>query len=34
MIRGFLAKQLGYPSGIFGRFIMRLLNRGNADMNE
>lgn len=34
MIRGFLAKQLGHPSGIFGRLIMRLLNQGNAKMND
>ena len=34
MIRAFLAKQLGYPSGIFGRLLMKLLNKGNADMND
>ncbi len=34
MIRGFLAKQLGYPSGIFGRLLMKLLNKGNASMND
>ena len=33
-IRSFLAKQLGSPSGVFGRLLMRLLNRGNADMND
>ena len=33
-IRSFIAKQLGSPSGIFGRLLMRLLNRGNADMND
>ena len=32
--RSFLAQQLGYPSGIFGRLLMRLLNRGNAGMND
>lgn len=34
LIRSFLAKQLGHPAGIFGRSIMRLLNRGNAEMND
>ena len=34
MIRAFLAKQLGYPSGFFGRLIMKLLNKGNAAMND
>ncbi len=34
MIRAFLAKQLGYPSGIFGPLLMKLLNKGNADMND
>ena len=34
MIRAFLAKQLGHPSGIFGRLLMRLLNKGNATMND
>ena len=34
MIRAFLAKQLGYPSGFFGRLLMKLLNKGNADMND
>ncbi len=34
MIRGFLAKQLGHPSGIFGRLLMKLLNKGNASMND
>lgn len=34
MIRAFLAKQLGYPSGIFGRLLMKLLNKGNATMND
>ena len=33
-MRAFLAKQLGYPSGIFGRLLMRLLNKGNANMND
>lgn len=33
-IRSFLARQLGYPSGIFGRLLMRLLNSGNAVMND
>jgi hypothetical protein len=30
IIRRFLAKQLGHPSGIFGRLLMKLLNKGNA----
>ncbi|MEO1671986.1 MAG: methyltransferase domain-containing protein [Cyanobacteria bacterium J06631_2] len=34
IIRQFLAKQLGHPSGIFGRLLMKLLNKGNADMND
>lgn len=34
MIRAFLAKQLGQPSGFFGRLLMRLLNLGNASMND
>lgn len=34
MIRAFLAKQLGYPSGIFAPLLMKLLNKGNADMND
>ncbi len=33
-IRSFLAQQLGHPSGIFGRLVMRLLNRENATMND
>ena len=33
-IRSFLAKQLGSPTGIFGRLVMRLLNRDNAIMND
>ncbi len=33
-IRSFLAKQLGYPTGIFGRLLMRLLNSDNATMND
>ena len=32
--RSFLARQLGYPSGIFGRLLMKFLNRGNVEMNE
>ena len=34
MIRAFLAKQLGHPSGVFGRLLMKLLNKGNANMND
>ena len=34
MIRSFIARQLGYPSGFFGRLVMRLLNRSNAVMND
>lgn len=33
-IRSFVAKQLGSPSGFFGRLLMRFLNRGNVDMND
>ncbi|MFZ4666564.1 MAG: class I SAM-dependent methyltransferase [Prochlorotrichaceae cyanobacterium] len=32
--RAFLANQLGFPSGWFGRFLLRLLNRNNAVMND
>jgi len=32
--RAFLAKQLGLPSGWFGRLLLRLLNRKNALMND
>ena len=32
--RSFLARQLGFPNGFFGRLLMRLLNRGNAAMND
>lgn len=34
IIRRFLAKKLGHPSGIFGRLLMKLLNKGNAGMND
>ena len=34
IIKSCLAKQLGNPSGIFGRFLMKLLNRENAEMND
>ena len=30
----FVAKQLGYPSGIWGRLLLRLLNRENAGMHQ
>ncbi len=30
----FLARQLGNPSGWFGRLLLRLLNRGNATLND
>ena len=33
-IRSLIAKQLGYPTGIIGQSIMKLLNRGNATMND
>ena len=33
-LRSFIARQLGYPSGIFGRLLMKLLNQGNAGMND
>ncbi|MDX2270398.1 MAG: methyltransferase domain-containing protein [Cyanobacteriota bacterium] len=32
--RAFLSKQLGSPSGWFGRLLLRLLNRNNAAMNN
>ncbi len=32
--RSFLAKQLGHPKGIWGQILVRLLNRGNAEMND
>jgi arsenite methyltransferase len=34
IFRAFLANQLGFPSGWFGRFLLRLLNRNNAVMND
>ena len=34
IVRAFLANQLGFPSGWFGRFLLRLLNRNNAVMND
>jgi len=33
-LRTFLANQLGFPSGWFGRFLLQLLNRNNAPMND
>ncbi len=32
--RTFLANQLGFPSGWFGRLLLGLLNRNNAAMND
>lgn len=32
--RAFLSHQLGFPSGWFGRLLLRLLNRNNAAMND
>jgi arsenite methyltransferase len=32
--RALLANQLGFPSGWFGRLLLRLLNRKNAIMND
>ena len=32
--RDFLAHQLGFPSGWFGRLLIRFLNRHNAAMND
>ena len=32
--QSFLAKQLGHPQGIWGHILVRLLNRGNAEMND
>ena len=32
--KSFLAKQLGHPQGIWGQILIRLLNRGNAEMND
>ncbi|AFZ59629.1 class I SAM-dependent methyltransferase [Anabaena cylindrica FACHB-243] len=34
IIRAFIANQLGFPSGWFGRLLLRLLNRNNAAMND
>ena len=34
VIRSFLAKQLGYPSGFLGQLVMKLLNKSNAPMND
>ncbi len=33
-IKAFVSRQLGQPSGWFGRLLMRLLNRENAGMNQ
>lgn len=33
-LKAYLAKQLGHPSGWFGRGLIRLLNRENAGMNQ
>lgn len=33
-LQAFVAQQLGYPSGIWGRLLLRLLNRGNAGMHQ
>lgn len=33
-LHAFLAQQLGHPSGIWGRLLLRLLNRENAGMNR
>lgn len=33
-LQAFMAKQLGHPSGIWGRLLLRLLNRENAGMNR
>lgn len=33
-IKAFVSRQLGQPSGWFGRWLMRLLNRENAEMNQ
>ncbi|MBW4658223.1 MAG: methyltransferase domain-containing protein [Drouetiella hepatica Uher 2000/2452] len=32
--RAFLAHQLGFPSGWFGRLLLRVLNRNNAAIND
>jgi len=32
--RAFLAHQLGFPSGWFGRLLLRFLNQNNAAMND
>lgn len=33
-LQAFLAEQLGRPSGLWGRLLLRLLNRENAGMNR
>ncbi|WP_299489390.1 class I SAM-dependent methyltransferase [Acaryochloris sp. IP29b_bin.137] len=33
-LQSFVARQLGHPSGIWGRLLLRLLNRENAGMNQ
>ncbi|HWL86342.1 MAG TPA: class I SAM-dependent methyltransferase [Polyangiaceae bacterium] len=33
MFPHFLARQLSRPSGLFGRLVMRVMNRGNGKMN-
>ncbi|AFY37586.1 Methyltransferase type 11 [[Leptolyngbya] sp. PCC 7376] len=34
ILKAYLAKQLGHPSGWFGQMILRLLNRSNETMNR
>ncbi len=34
IFRAFLANQLGFPSGWFGRLLLRSLNHNNAAMND
>ena len=34
MLNQLLAHQLAHPKGLFGRFVGRMMDRGNAPMNE
>lgn len=33
-LQAFVAKQLGYPTGLWGRLLLRLLNRENTGMHQ
>ncbi|MEA5616614.1 class I SAM-dependent methyltransferase [Cronbergia sp. UHCC 0137] len=32
--RAFLARQLGFPTGLFGHLLLKMLNKNNAAMND